>query len=129
MSPTCATFTVTDLLFVREEVAALAAGCRFAPERAADLLLAVSEVAANSVRHGGGCGVLHWWRQSDAGAEAVVCEVSDVGHIGDPLVGRRTPSEQDEGGRGVWMVNQLCDLVQVRSCPDGTVVRMLVRIR
>jgi hypothetical protein len=29
-----------------------------------------------------------------------------------------------DGGRGLWMVNQLCDLVQLRSFPDGAAVRV-----
>jgi hypothetical protein len=48
--------------------------------RPPDLVLAVDEVAANSLRHG--------------------------------------------GGRGLWMVNQLCDLVQLRTLPAGAVVRL-----
>jgi two-component sensor histidine kinase len=51
------------------------------PARTADLVLAVDEVATNSLRH---------------------------------------------GGRGLWMVNQLCDLVQLRSFPDGAAVRVHV---
>jgi hypothetical protein len=27
-------------------------------------------------------------------------------------------------GRGLWMVNRLCDLVQLRSFPDGAAVRV-----
>lgn len=85
-----------------------------------DLLLAVSEVASNSLVHGGGAGILRMWTTPTA----VVCEVSDRGWIGEPLVGRARPRLDQENGRGLWMVNQLCDLVQLRSSPAGTVVRM-----
>lgn len=88
--------------------------------RAADLLLAVHEVAANSVRHGGGSGVLRYW---DDPAAAVV-EVRDHGRIERLLVGRQLPSIDDEMGRGLWLAHQLCDLVQVRSSAAGTVVRL-----
>ena len=44
--------------------------------------------------------------------------------IDDPLVGRRTPGPEDERGRGLWLANALADLVQVRSGPDGTTVRV-----
>jgi hypothetical protein len=27
-------------------------------------------------------------------------------------------------GRGIWIANQLCELVQIRSAPPGTVVRV-----
>jgi anti-sigma regulatory factor (Ser/Thr protein kinase) len=35
------------------------------------------------------------------------------------------PPLSDEGGRGLWLANQLCDLVQIRSGENGTVVRLL----
>jgi hypothetical protein len=44
--------------------------------------------------------------------------------IDDPLAGRERPAGLHDGGRGLWMVNHLCDLVQVRSSPAGTVVRL-----
>jgi anti-sigma regulatory factor (Ser/Thr protein kinase) len=65
--------------------------------------------------------VLRLWQQGDA----VVCEFTDRGHITDPLAGRRTPSLTSEGGRGLWLANQLCDLVQIRSGGHGTTVRLL----
>jgi anti-sigma regulatory factor (Ser/Thr protein kinase) len=56
-----------------------------------------------------------------------VCEVRDGGQLSDPLVGRRRPSSDQIGGRGLWIANQLCDLVQVRSSDEGAVVRLNVR--
>jgi anti-sigma regulatory factor (Ser/Thr protein kinase) len=85
-----------------------------------DLLVAVTEVAGNSLMHGGGAGTLRVWN-SDAG---VICEIRDRGWIRQPLAGRARPAFDQESGRGLWMVNQLCDLVQVRSSPVGTVVRL-----
>jgi anti-sigma regulatory factor (Ser/Thr protein kinase) len=84
------------------------------------LVLAVHEIAANSVRHGGGRGTLRVWRDG----EDLVCEVRDSGRITDPLVGRVRPLPSDPGGRGVWIANQLCDLVQIRSADGGTVIRL-----
>lgn len=88
--------------------------------RTSDLVFAANELAANSVKHGGGSGELYLWRE----AEAVVCEVCDRGRIDDPLVGRVRPTIDDLGGRGLWMANQLCELVQIRSLADGVVVRV-----
>ncbi len=88
-----------------------------------DLALAAHEVAANSVEHGGGSGSVRVWRQDDT----VLCEVRDRGAMVvplPPLVGRELPSPGTPGGRGLWMANQLCDLVQIRSGPDGTTVRL-----
>jgi anti-sigma regulatory factor (Ser/Thr protein kinase) len=88
--------------------------------RTADLVLAVDEVATNSLRHGGGRGTLRIWR--DAGA--LVCEVRDAGRLEDPMAGRERPAAERDRGRGLWMVNQLCDLVQLRSFPEGAAVRV-----
>jgi anti-sigma regulatory factor (Ser/Thr protein kinase) len=93
-------------------------------ERRADFVLAVHEVVSNSLRHGGGKGILRLWHDRDA----VVCEVSDGGRIDDPLVGRERPAFARAGGRGLWLANQLCDLVQVRSFATGSVVRLHMKL-
>jgi anti-sigma regulatory factor (Ser/Thr protein kinase) len=111
-----------SLVELRELVARHAAAAGLDPARAADLVLAVDELATNSLRHGGGRGTLRIWR--DHGA--LVCEVRDPGRIEDPLVGRARPAVDRDGGRGLWMVNQLCDLVQLRTFPSGAVVRVHV---
>jgi anti-sigma regulatory factor (Ser/Thr protein kinase) len=56
---------------------------------------------------------------------AAVVEFTDAGHLTDTLTGRRTPAFEQEGGRGLFLVHQLCDLVQLRSSPHGTTVRVL----
>ena len=83
-------------------------------------VLVVSELAANSIKYGGGAGVLRLWRD----IASLVCEVRDSGVITDPLAGRRRPSGGLGGKAGLWIVNQVCDLLQIRSAPGrGTVVR------
>ena len=116
-------FTGNDLRMVRSHVGAAAAALGFGPDRAADVALAVDEVATNSSRYGGGGGSLHMWAE-DGG---LVCEVRDGGRLSDPLVGRRRPATRQVGGRGLWIANQLCDLVQIRSTGEGTVVRLFAR--
>ena len=54
----------------------------------------------------------------------LICEVRDRGHIEEPLAGRRCPTLAEGSGYGLWVVNQVCDLVQIRSQPAGTVVRL-----
>jgi anti-sigma regulatory factor (Ser/Thr protein kinase) len=88
-----------------------------------DVVLAVDELAANSLRHGGGQGTLAIWWQGDS----LVCQVEDRGHIVDPLVGRRRPVPTQLNGRGLWITNQLCRLLQIRSSPQGTRVRIHFR--
>ena len=109
---------------VRAFVARAAAAAGLDDVRSDDLLLAVHEIATNSVRHGGGTGVLRAWRHE----HAVFCEIRDRGRIRDPLVGRRVPHGMQLGGRGIWLANQLCDLVQIRSLASGTVVRLRMNV-
>jgi anti-sigma regulatory factor (Ser/Thr protein kinase) len=119
---------VTDMPFDRDSLSpirhvvvrrALAAGLD--QDRAMDVALAVTELATNSVLHAGGRGSLRVWQDD----EVFACEVSDAGHVDDPLVGRRRPPTDGQGGRGVWLAHQLMDLVQIRSASTGTAVRVL----
>lgn len=88
--------------------------------RTEGLVLAANEAATNSVRHGGGRGTLRMWNDG----RSVICEVRDRGRIADPLVGRRRPRPGQESGLGLWIVNQICDLVQIRADAQGTIVRV-----
>jgi anti-sigma regulatory factor (Ser/Thr protein kinase) len=89
-------------------------------DRVSDLLIAISEIGGNSVIHGGdGATLLRW---ADDGW--LVCEIRDHGHITDPLAGRLPPPGMTESGRGLLMVNYLCDLVQVKTGPTGTAIRL-----
>jgi anti-sigma regulatory factor (Ser/Thr protein kinase) len=108
---------------VRRLVAARAVAAGLSEERAEDLVLAVNEVATNSVVHGGGQGLVRIWADDDA----VICDVSDRGAITEPLVGRHRPPDGRVGGHGLWLVNQLCDLVQIRTFAGGGVVRLHMR--
>ncbi len=112
-------FTGERLSELRKLVARCAGSAGLEPERTSDLVLAASEVASNSILHGGGAGTFSIWRE----AGAVICEVRDRGRITDPLVGRERPSTDKLRGRGMWLVNQLCDLVQIRTTAGGSAVR------
>jgi anti-sigma regulatory factor (Ser/Thr protein kinase) len=114
-----------DTLFgMRGLVAATAFDAGLDALRAGDLVLAMHELATNSVRHGGGQGVLRVWHDDDA----VICEVRDAGRIEHPMAGRQRPPSGQLGGHGLWLINQLCDLVQIRSFPGGGVVRLHMRL-
>ena len=93
--------------------------------RANDLVLAVSEVAANTLRHTQSAGTLTIWRQ----AGELVCEIQDEGTITDPLAGQRRPGPDATGGHGLWLVYQVCDLVELRSDETGTTIRMHMAIK
>jgi anti-sigma regulatory factor (Ser/Thr protein kinase) len=89
-----------------------------------NLVTGVNELATNSVRHGGGRGTAKLWRERDV----LVCEIRDQGTLSAPLLGRIKPPARDLRGRGVWLANEICDLVQIRSVPDGTRTRAHVAI-
>ncbi len=88
--------------------------------RRRECVLAVSEIATNSLLYGGGRGSLRCWIEDDR----FVCEVSDRGQIMEPMVGRIRPVAGQVGGHGLWLANQLADLVQVRSNDQRTIVRV-----
>jgi anti-sigma regulatory factor (Ser/Thr protein kinase) len=117
-------FAIGDLTGLRRETRQWARACGAGASRADDLALAVYETAVNSVLHGGGQGVLRSWTT----AGAMVCELADAGRIRDPLAGRSPASPRSERGRGLWLVNHLCDLVQIRATPAGTLVRIHQRL-
>jgi anti-sigma regulatory factor (Ser/Thr protein kinase) len=101
-----------------------AAEAGLSEQRAADVVLAVAELAANSVVHGGGRGTATIWRDP----QALVVEVRDEGRIEQPLAGRVRPTPTQESGRGLWVANQLCDLVQIRSNSAGTRARLWMNV-
>ncbi len=107
-----------DLGRVRETVADQASSAGLRKNRAAELVTAVNELTSNTVKHAQSRGLLRLWRAGDE----FICQVEDYGHISDPLAGRRR-QVTGAGGLGLWIVNQLCDLVEVRTSTAGTVVR------
>jgi anti-sigma regulatory factor (Ser/Thr protein kinase) len=112
--------TVAGLGAMRHLVADHARALGLPREREFDFVLAVNEVATNSLEHGDGPVTLRLWRNG----AGVVCELRDRGRFEYSLAGRRAPTPDDPRGRGLWIANQLCDLVQIRSSADGTVVRV-----
>ncbi|HWI95441.1 MAG TPA: sensor histidine kinase [Solirubrobacterales bacterium] len=108
------------LAAVRKRVKEAAEQTGIGPLKAADLVAAASELAANSVVHGGGTGTMSIWREGNY----LLIDFEDRGTIEEPLAGRLHPATDQRGGRGLWLANQLCDLVQIRSGALGTTVRV-----
>jgi anti-sigma regulatory factor (Ser/Thr protein kinase) len=105
---------------LRSLVAQGAAAAGAAEDRVLDFVLAASEVGANSVAHGGGRGTARLWRRPGA----LVLEVHDQGRFSRLAVPATRPDPSQERGRGLWIADQLCDSVQIRSGADGTFVRL-----
>jgi anti-sigma regulatory factor (Ser/Thr protein kinase) len=113
----------TSLRPVRELVASHGAALAMADERITNLVIAAGEITANTLRHTGAGGTFWVWH---TGAE-IICQVEDQGWIADPLAGRRRRSP-DSSGHGLWVVNQVCDLMEIRtSRAAGTIIRLHMR--
>lgn len=110
----------TDLAAVRAVVHRHALQAGLPESRAIDLVLAVSEVAANTIRHAKSAGSLKIWYDS----KEIVCQIQDDGFISEPLAGRRRPSLEAMGGHGLWIVYRVCDEVELQSDETGTTVRL-----
>lgn len=118
-----------DLRPLRQFVEGLALRAGLRAQRVSDLSLAVNEVATNTLLHTGDPGILSIWQ--DAETECLVCEISDSGQLGDRLVGRIPPDQSDAHGRGLILVNTLCDLVELPTgqIGTGTTLRLHMRLR
>ena len=113
----------TSLREARDLVASHGTALGMAADRITNLVIAAGEITANTLRHTSGGGTFWVWHTG----EEIICQVQDQGWITDPLAGRRRRSPEDSG-HGLWVVNQLCDLVQIRtSQAAGTIIRLHMR--
>ena len=110
-----------DLADVRDFTATRAQRGGLPPGRVGDLVIAVGELAANTFTHTREPGILTLW----ATGSQIICQVNDTGHITDPLAGRLRPDPaKPGGGHGLWVVQQVCDLAEIRTSPAGTAIRL-----
>lgn len=121
-------FTAGTLHILREAVLAHATAAGLPEARATDVMLAVHELAANAVRHGGGTGRL----RIRIAAGRLHCQVTDPGsaHVNGHLPAARA----DEGGgaaaqpwpyqpgHGLWLVRRAADQLTVTTGPGGSQV-------
>ena len=113
-----------ELAAVREFITTRARRACLSPQRVKDLVLAVSELAANTLAHTSGPGTLLVWTTD----EEIVCQVDDSGQLSDPEPGTARPAPDAlGGGRGLWVVRQICDRVEIRAGEHGTTIRTYMR--
>ncbi|MGI8708568.1 MAG: SpoIIE family protein phosphatase [Actinomycetota bacterium] len=112
---------------VRAFVLSFLADLRAPIETSQELLLAVSEAAANASRHGRNAGARSELRIRCALEGGIVRVVVaddgpgfDASEVGRPDL----PDRFSSGGRGVFLMYQLTDSVEVRSGPNGTTVAL-----
>jgi len=119
-------FDARTLPSLRSAVAASAQQLGAAHRQVRALVLIAGELASNAIRHGGGRGRLHLWRQYTT----LYCQVTDDGHgLCDPAAGQAQPKREADHGRGLWMVRQLASAVAItrRGEGSGTCVTVAVR--
>ena len=114
----------TNLSEVRALAEAQARMAGLAEDRVMDFVIAVSEIAANTVRHARSTGSMEIWCESGE----IVCEMHDEGVISAPLVGRQPPAADANGGYGLWLVQQVCDRVELESGEKGTTIRLYMSL-
>jgi anti-sigma regulatory factor (Ser/Thr protein kinase) len=113
----------SDLRQLRRWAARQASRAGLTAHRVTDLVIAVSELAANTLRHTPGPGTAYLWQDT----EEIVCQIHDLGEITDPLAGVR-PGAPDEYDHGLQIVSQLCDLTTIHSDASGTTIRIRMRL-
>lgn len=110
-------FGPDDLRRVREVVRSVAA--ERIPDRADNAVLAVHEVALNSIVHGGGHGVLRIAETDDS----LVFTVEDEDGTG--TIPALAPAEHHAtSGRGLWIAQRLSDQLVIDTRPSCTSVRV-----
>ncbi|HLI36484.1 MAG TPA: ATP-binding protein [Streptosporangiaceae bacterium] len=127
-------FDADTLLDLRKAVLAVAAAAGMPNDRATEVMLAVHELAANTVRHGGGTGRV----RMHAAAGELHCQVSDAGP-GSAGPGSAGPGSADgyprsggtvttwpvQPGHGLWLVQNVADRVSVAASPRGSEVTVV----
>jgi anti-sigma regulatory factor (Ser/Thr protein kinase) len=117
-----------DLFWLRAWVTDCARQTPLPEEGRQRLLVAVTEVVTNALRHGAPPIVLRMWTDAETAGPALACEVTDAGRwppgTGYGLLPPH-PSGASSGGRfGLWAVRLLCSTVQIRTGEKGTAVRL-----
>jgi len=112
------------LYILRTEVLALAGQAGLPDDRAGDVVLAVHELAANVVCHGGGKGRLRVWHR----AGTLQCQVDDGDLIasGDPAASLDPFPELP--GHGLWVARRVANRMQALSGLRGTRVTLIFEL-
>ncbi|MFE0026652.1 anti-sigma factor RsbA family regulatory protein [Amycolatopsis sp. NPDC059021] len=115
---TAVTVELTGLSALRHVAVGLAAEAGLGAERVQDVALALTELAGNSLEHGGGTAEVLMGTDE----AYLVCQVRDSGRLADPLAGRRPAVPGQVRGRGLLLVHHVADLVRTHTGPAGTCV-------
>ncbi len=110
---------------MRRTVGAHADNTSLSADRIGDLVLMVSELVSNTIRHGGGTGRLRLWTASGE----IVCEVTDDGPGIPHRPSPERPQPNASGGRGLWLVLTYADTMTVENpIAGGSKVTVSLRL-
>lgn len=110
-----------DLSQFRAALSARLPAIGLAGRMAADTVLAVHELVANAIEHGGGDATVRGWREPGA----AVIEVEDEGPGGvEALAGEGSPGIGDARGRGVYLARRLAHVLEYPAHPSGCLARL-----
>lgn len=112
-------FDRNSLYALRAAVTAHAVTLGLPEERLGTIMLIATELATNAIRHGAGTGRLRLWHSDNT----VHLQVSDDGPgIAQPgRAGLRPAPLSSPGGRGLWIVRQISDRMDI-AADHGTTV-------
>lgn len=122
-----ARFTAVDLPTLRFRVAECAERSGLCESRRHDFVLAVHEVLANAVEHGGGEGHLVTYN----GDGMLRCRITDKGpgFTADSIPSELPEIEAGEGGRGLWLTRHLTDRLDIELGDVGAIVTVALTLR
>ena len=109
---------------LRAKVLVQACRAGLSESRAADVVLAVHELAANVVCHGGGKGRLRVWQL----AGALHCQVDDGDLIASADPAALLDPFPELPGHGLWVVRRVANQMQALSGPRGTRVTLIFEL-
>jgi anti-sigma regulatory factor (Ser/Thr protein kinase) len=112
------------LHILRTEALAVAGQAGLPDDRAGDVVLAVHELAANVICHGGGKGRLRVWQLTGA----LHCQVDDGDLIASADPAALLDPFPELPGHGLWVVRRLADQMQAVSGPRGTRVTFIFEL-
>jgi anti-sigma regulatory factor (Ser/Thr protein kinase) len=93
-------------------------------DQCARLKLAVNELVTNTLRHTCLGGVLRVWSDE----KRVTCEVTDHGRLPRPVIGPPAAPDDPTAGRGMHIVQELCDEVHIEAGPGQITARLSVSL-
>lgn len=118
LQPTVAVFTKNNVTRIGAYAKLEFHVSGLASKEASDLAEVIQRLASSSIQRGATLGTIRIFSQPDD----LICDVVDDTVVIDPLIGRRAPRKGEDDS--LWIANQACDLVQVRSSSAGTTVRV-----